>query len=89
VFDRHSSTQRASPPLAYLMTKTNSSPWLTATEAASYLKVEARTLLMWARTGKVKGFTLSGTRRHVWRFLSSDLDAMLKLPFVPCGKGAA
>jgi excisionase family DNA binding protein len=55
------------------------SNWLTANEAAAYLSVEPRTLLLWARTGKVRGYTLSGTRRHVWRFLSTDLDAALKV----------
>ena len=50
---------------------------LTATEAAQNLKVEARTLLMWARQRKVKGYVLSGTRRQTWRFLHSDLDATL------------
>jgi excisionase family DNA binding protein len=56
--------------------------WLTSREAASYLKIEPRTLLMWAREGKVKGFTPSGTRRHVWRFRHIDLDAMLTGPVV-------
>lgn len=58
------------------------SDWLTAREAASYLKVKTRTLLMWARTGKVKGYVLSGDRRHVWRFRQLDLDATLELPAV-------
>ena len=53
------------------------SEWLTANEAAAYLKVDRRTILDWARCGKVKGYTLSGVARHVWRFLRSDLDAML------------
>jgi len=56
--------------------------WLTANEAASYLRIEPRTLLLWARTGKVKGFTLSGTERHVWRFKQTDLDATLTVPSV-------
>ena len=58
------------------------SGWLTASEAAEYLKVEPRSLLLWARQGKVKGFTLSGTRRHVWRFRQLDLDGMLTAPSV-------
>ena len=59
------------------------SNWLTANEAASYLKIEPRTLLLWARQGKLKGFTLSGTHRHVWRFRPEDLDgAMMPLPSV-------
>ncbi len=64
------------------MTDSNSQQWLTASEAASYLKVEARTLLMWARQGKVKGYVLSGSMRHVWRFQHVDLDAMLFSPSV-------
>jgi excisionase family DNA binding protein len=51
------------------------SEWLTATEAAAYLKVKARTLLLWVRQGKVKAFALSGTKRRAWRFRLSDLDA--------------
>jgi excisionase family DNA binding protein len=56
--------------------------WLTATEAAGYLRIEPRTLLSWARQGKVKGYVLSGTRRITWRFLRSDLDAKLQAPAV-------
>jgi len=33
--------------------------WLTAAEAAQYLKVKVRTLLLWVRQGKVKAFALS------------------------------
>jgi excisionase family DNA binding protein len=51
--------------------------WLTATEAAQYLKVKPRTLLLWARQGKVPAHRLSGVRRAVWRFLKDELDAML------------
>ena len=58
------------------------SDWLTAGEAASYLKVKSRTLLMWARAGKVKGYVLSGTNRITWRFRIPDLDAMLTGPAV-------
>jgi excisionase family DNA binding protein len=58
------------------------SNWLTATEAASYLQIKPATLLMWARENKVKGYTLSGTHRHVWRFQTIDLDAMLSPPSI-------
>jgi excisionase family DNA binding protein len=53
------------------------SEWLTAQEAAAYLKVKVRTLLLWVRQGKVKAFALSGTKRRVWRFRKNDLDAAL------------
>jgi excisionase family DNA binding protein len=51
--------------------------WLTADEAAQYLKVKIRTLLLWVRQGKVKAFALSGTKRRVWRFRREDLDSTL------------
>jgi excisionase family DNA binding protein len=51
--------------------------WLTAAEAAQYLRVKVRTLLLWVRQGKMKAFALSGTQRHVWRFRRQDLDAAL------------
>ena len=66
----------------------SASEWLTASEAAGYLRVKVRTLLLWARQGKVKAYALSGTKRHIWRFRASDLDAMLVGPSVPCSKGA-
>ena len=59
------------------LTVRTSLEWLTAAEAAEYLNVKVRTLLLWARQGKVKGHTLSGTLRHVWRFRRADLDAAL------------
>src|SRR5215831_2283121 len=59
-----------------------SQTWLTATEAAEYLKVKPRTVLMWARLGQLRGYTLCGTRRHVWRFKQVDLDDMMGAPSV-------
>lgn len=50
---------------------------MTVTEAANYLKVKPRTLLLWVRRSKVKAFALSGTKRRVWRFRQEDLDAAL------------
>ena len=49
--------------------------WLTAIEAARHLKIKSRTLLLWARQGKIKAFAPSGTKRRVWRFRKTDLDA--------------
>jgi excisionase family DNA binding protein len=60
------------------------SEWLTASEAAHYLKVKVRTLLLWVRQGKLQAFALSGTKRHVWRFRKQDLDAaLLEFPVLP------
>jgi excisionase family DNA binding protein len=53
------------------------SEWLTAAEAASYLKVKPRSLLLWVRQGKVQAYALTGTQRRVWRFRKQDLDAAL------------
>ncbi len=51
--------------------------WLTAAEAARYLKVKPRTLLLWVRQKKFRGYALSGIKRRVWRFRKADLDAAL------------
>ncbi len=59
------------------MTMNLQSEWLTLAEAAQYLKIKPRTLLLWVRQGKVKAFALSGTKRRVWRFRQADLDAAL------------
>jgi excisionase family DNA binding protein len=53
------------------------SDWLTAKEAAQYLKVKPRSLLLWVREGKVPAYALSGTKRRVWRFRKEDLDSTL------------
>ncbi len=59
--------------------------WLTSTEAAQYLKVKPRTLVSWARQGKIPAHRLSGVQRVVWRFLQTELDAILS----PSSAGAA
>jgi excisionase family DNA binding protein len=51
--------------------------WLTAREAAQYLNVKVRTILLWARQGRVKAYALTGTQRRVWRFRHADLDALV------------
>ena len=53
--------------------------WLTSTEAAAYLKVKSRMLVVWAREGKIPAHRLSGMERATWRFLKSELDATLCL----------
>jgi excisionase family DNA binding protein len=54
--------------------------WLTANEAAAYLKVKPRTVLKWAKEGTMPAHPLSGSKRVTWRFLKTELDAMLSLP---------
>jgi excisionase family DNA binding protein len=51
--------------------------WLTAKEAAAYLKVKTRTIQLWVRQRKVRGYALSGIKRRVWRFRKADFDSML------------
>lgn len=48
---------------------------LDAHEAAALLNVSPRTLLRWARQGRVPAHPLSGTKRRSWRFVASELDA--------------
>jgi excisionase family DNA binding protein len=54
--------------------------WLTANEAAEYLKVKPRTILKWAKERRIPAHPLSGSKRVTWRFLKSELDAMLSPP---------
>ena len=65
----------------------NQSVWLTPTEAAEYLKVKSRTVLLWIRQGKLRAYTLSGVKRRVWRLRREDLDAAMVsssvLPSIP------
>ena len=51
--------------------------WMTTAEAAAYLKVKPRSLLLWVRQGKIPAYALSGTKRRVWRFLKEDLNSVL------------
>lgn len=61
------------------------SEWLTADEAASYLKLKTRSLLRLVRRGDLRAYALCGRRRHVWRFRKGDLDsALLAKPVVSC-----
>jgi excisionase family DNA binding protein len=64
----------------FFMTTPLNSEWLTAVEAADYLKVKHRTILKWAKTGVIPAHALSGSERITWRFLKSELDAMLASP---------
>ena len=56
------------------------SEWLTAAEAAAYLRVAHRTVLEWAKTGRIPAHRLSGTLRVTYRFRAVELDAMLGAP---------
>ena len=50
-------------------------------QAAQYLRVAHRTVLEWAKTGKIPAHRLSGTQRCTWRFRAHELDdAMMAAP---------
>lgn len=51
--------------------------WKTAGEAAEYLRVSHRTVLLWAKTGRIPAHKLSGAARITWRFSVEELDAHL------------
>ena len=60
------------------------SPWLNAREAAHYLRVAHRTVLEWAKTGRIPAHRLSGTLRCTYRFSADELDAFLRGEKRPC-----
>jgi excisionase family DNA binding protein len=50
-----------------------------ADEAARFLKIDRRTVLEWARLGRVPAHPLDpSSQRKDWRFLLSELDAWLR-----------
>ena len=52
--------QRANPPLD-------------AKEAASFLKINSRTLVRWARCGYLPAHPLGEGKRRIWRFFEKEL----------------
>ncbi len=63
--------------------------WLTANEAAQYLKVQPRTILKWAKQGTIPAHALSGCKRVTWRFLKSELDSAMLEPPSAAGLGGS
>ena len=63
--------------------------WLTATEASHYLKVKPRTILKWAKEGRIPAHALSGCKRVTWRFLKSELDSVMLAPPSAAGLGGS
>ena len=47
-------------------------------EAASFLKINRRTLLQWARSGVLPAHPLGSGSRKSWRFLLSELRSWLR-----------
>ena len=52
--------------------------WMTAAEAAVHLRVAHRTILLWAKTGRIPAHKLSGAQRVTWRFRADELDAFIR-----------
>ena len=78
------SNQCSVHPISQSSFEENASIWLTAPEAAQYLKINVRTILLWARQGRIKAYALSGTKRHLWRFRSSELASAFAKSSVDC-----
>ena len=56
------------------------SDWLTAREAALYVRVAHRTILEWAKTGRIPAHRVRDDR-ITWRFRAEELDsAMMAAP---------
>jgi excisionase family DNA binding protein len=51
--------------------------WMNTVEAAAYLRVAHRTVLLWAKTGRIPAHKLSGGQRVTWRFCADELDAYM------------
>lgn len=52
--------------------------WLNAAEAAAYLRVSHRTVLLWAKSGHIPAHKLSGAARITYRFCADELDSFLR-----------
>lgn len=63
--------------------------WLDSSEAARYLKVKPRTVLKWAKEGRIPAHRLSGFKRVTWRFLKSELDSAMLSPPSAAGSGGS
>jgi excisionase family DNA binding protein len=63
--------------------------WLTAKEAAQYLRVATTTILKWAKQGTIPAHALSGCKRVTWRFLKSELDDAMLNPASVAGLGGS
>jgi predicted DNA-binding transcriptional regulator AlpA len=53
--------------------ETHSMRILDATEAASLIRMDSRTLIRWARLGYVPAHPLGEGKRRLWRFIEAEL----------------
>jgi predicted DNA-binding transcriptional regulator AlpA len=67
-------------------------PFVDAEAVAAFLCIKRRQVLELARAGKIPAHPLLGSRRSVWRFKLSEVDAAVasgtRKPFAPPESGA-
>ena len=51
--------------------------WMTAKEAAQYLRCAVKTIYNYKCNGQLRGYNLGGRRKGVLRFKKADLDAFV------------
>jgi hypothetical protein len=56
----------------------SSAPYVDSEVAAKYLSIEKRMLMDRARSGQLPGHPLPGSKRKIWRFKLSELDACMQ-----------
>lgn len=56
---------------------TGEAAWLTAVEAAEYLRCTVKTIYNYKCNGQLRGYNLGGQRKGVLRFKKTDLDAFV------------
>jgi hypothetical protein len=59
-------------------------PYVDAEVAAKYLSIEKRVLMDRARSGQLPGHPLPGSKRRLWRFKLSELDASMQMQSAAC-----
>jgi excisionase family DNA binding protein len=60
---------------------------MNAREAAQYLRVAHRTILEWAKAGRIPAHRLSGSARITWRFRADELDGAIMAAPSAAGNG--
>jgi excisionase family DNA binding protein len=63
-------------------------PFVDASTVAQFLAITRRQVLELARAGKIPAHPLLGSRRKVWRFKLSEVDAAVVSAAIPHDDGA-
>ena len=67
----------SSPPNSNQPPSSNQSGWLTAIEAAAYLRCTVKTIYNYKCSGRLNGYNLGGRKKGTLRFKKSDLDIFI------------